>query len=64
MWGNNPFMCRILVLISQETETESIKEEESLASTCQGDYKVHTHICPCAKNNAWADLINQSRTEL
>lgn len=63
MRGNNPFMCRILVLIFQETETESIREEESLASTCQGDYKVHTHICPYAKSNAWADLINQSRTE-
>lgn len=64
MWGNNPFMCRILVLIFQEMETESIREEESLASTCQGDYKVHTQICPDAKTNAWADLINQSRTEL
>lgn len=63
MWGNNPFMCMILVLISLEKETESVKEEESLASTCQEDYKVHTHICPNAKSNAWADLINQSRTE-
>ncbi len=63
MWGNNPFMCMILVLISLEKETESVKEEERLASTCQEDYKVHTHICPNAKSNAWADLINQSRTE-
>lgn len=57
MWGNNPFMCIILAFIFLEKETERQRGKSGLYMSRR------LHISPNAKSNAWADLINQSRTE-